>query len=71
MNTNCIKNGLKIDGLQKMLNICSDYGLEYDMIFNNKTTVCIAFGENIDVNSLPSITLFKATTWGGVNSSHR
>ncbi len=50
-------NSPSIDGLQKMLDICSEYGVDYDMLFNDKKTVCIAFGDNINVDDLPPVTL--------------
>ena len=31
--------------MQKMINICEDFGLEYDMMFNESKTVCIMFGQ--------------------------
>ena len=33
-------------GLQSMVNICYEFGKEYDVSFKDKKTVCIGFGTN-------------------------
>ena len=33
-----------IKGLQMMITICSDFGVEYDVKYNDKKTVCMCFG---------------------------
>ena len=51
-----------ISGLQKMLNLCADYALEYHLLFNDTKTVCIGFG----CNELPSRCVYLGTkplTW--------
>ena len=35
-----------IKGLQMMINICSDFGVEYDVKYNDKKTVCMCFGNS-------------------------
>ena len=32
-----------VKGLQKLLNICSEYGEEHDIMFNHKKTECMYF----------------------------
>ncbi len=29
--------------LQSMINICADYGIEYDITYNEKKSVCMVF----------------------------
>ena len=35
-----------VRGLQSMLNICEEFGREYGLVFNEKKTLCIKFGNN-------------------------
>ena len=35
-----------IAGLQEMLNVCTNYGKEYDVMFNPKKTQCLKFSKN-------------------------
>ncbi len=30
-------------GLQSMINICAEYGIEYDITYNEKTFLCMVF----------------------------
>jgi hypothetical protein len=42
-----------VNGLQDMLDICTQYGIEYDVMFNPKKTRCLKFSRqkmNIDIN---------------------
>jgi len=45
-----------IDGLQGMLNLCTVYGANFDIMFNVKKTVCIVVGKHCCVN-LPDMFL--------------
>ena len=35
-----------VGGLQKMINICEEFGIEYDVTFNAKKTMAICYGNN-------------------------
>ncbi len=63
-------NSPSIEGLQKMLDICSNYGFEYDMLFNEKKTVCMAFGDNIDIKELPPLRLNDKLLEWVTNAKH-
>jgi len=44
--------------LQKLVNICETYGLEFDIIFNPLKSWCMCIkGKKIKINSIPSINL--------------
>jgi len=39
-----------IRGMNIMLDICNDFAIEFDLMFNAKKTMCIKFGENVHKN---------------------
>lgn len=39
-----------IRGLQKMVNICRDFGIEYDVWYNEKKTVCMCFSKQREMD---------------------
>ena len=45
-----------IGGLQKMINICEDFGIEYDVTFNAKKTLGICYG-NADIDTIRPVYL--------------
>ena len=40
-----------LHGLQKLITQCELYDSEFDIIFNEKKTICIKFGRNVDDHS--------------------
>ena len=36
-----------MQGLNKMINICSDFATNYFITFNAKKTICIKYGESV------------------------
>ena len=52
-------------GLQNLLDICTDYGNKYHILFNAQKTCCIAVGKNYSkCSSLPDMYIGdKYVTW--------
>ena len=48
-------------GMQKLLNICSEYASEHDLLFNNKKTVCMNFKPSKMKMKDPTLYLNKLT----------
>ena len=46
-----------IQGLQELVNVCSDFGHEYDIIYNPKKSMCMTFSRKIIDNSKRCINL--------------
>lgn len=50
-----------VTGLQKMVTLCEEFGIEYDVLFNEKKSICIMFD---NVNEYPDIVLNgKSLMW--------
>ena len=45
-------------GLQKLIDICEEYGKNYDIIFNPKKCMCMSFtGKTLKIDHMPTLTI--------------
>ncbi len=50
-------------GLQKMINICEQFGIDFQVSFNNKKTQCICFSKSNDTGYGPVTLNNKRLKW--------
>ena len=48
---------LSTAGMQKLLNVCQDYALSHDLLFNSKTSMCMKFVTKSRMKTFPPMTL--------------